>query len=229
MTTSPNRSTSPSSSPGCTPWDAAPPCRSAPLSRPETLMLDPSRRLAVPGRAAPGHSAPKSSLSWNACSPRRAIGWSRPKTSSNGSGTKPPTPSPPRSTIDHSPAAGQARRPPTDRDRPRGPLPDRRDVMPGLRKAASALGIARSMAVLRIPRLTLRSQLTLLYAGFFLAAAHRRPRHPDSSRSGTSARRRGATASDHRPDATPAPAPRSSVAAVTLTALVAVVTPRSGG
>ena len=43
--------------------------------------------------------------------------------------------------------------------------------MPGLRKAASALGIARLMAVLRIPRLTLRSQLTLLYAGFFLAAA----------------------------------------------------------
>lgn len=43
--------------------------------------------------------------------------------------------------------------------------------MPGLRKAASALGIPRLMAVLRIPRLTLRSQLTLLYAGFFLAAA----------------------------------------------------------
>jgi signal transduction histidine kinase len=43
--------------------------------------------------------------------------------------------------------------------------------MPGLRTAASALGIPRLMAVLRIPRLTLRSQLTLLYAGFFLAAA----------------------------------------------------------
>ena len=42
--------------------------------------------------------------------------------------------------------------------------------MPGLRKAASAFRIPRLMAVLNIPRLTLRSQLTLLYAGFFLAA-----------------------------------------------------------
>ena len=41
--------------------------------------------------------------------------------------------------------------------------------MPGLRTAASALGIPRLITVLRIPRMTLRSQLTLLYAGFFLA------------------------------------------------------------
>jgi signal transduction histidine kinase len=41
--------------------------------------------------------------------------------------------------------------------------------MSGLRKAAPVSGAPRLMAVLRIPRLTLRSQLTLLYAGLFLA------------------------------------------------------------
>jgi signal transduction histidine kinase len=42
--------------------------------------------------------------------------------------------------------------------------------MSGLRQAASAFRIPWLMAVLRIPRPTLRSQLTLLYTGFFLAA-----------------------------------------------------------
>ena len=43
------------------------------------------------------------------------------------------------------------------------------DVMPGHGKAAPVSATARLMTVLRIPRLTLRSQLTLLYAGLFLA------------------------------------------------------------
>jgi signal transduction histidine kinase len=42
--------------------------------------------------------------------------------------------------------------------------------MSGLRRAASAFRIPRLRAVVRFPRLTLRLQLTLLYAGFFLAA-----------------------------------------------------------
>ena len=43
--------------------------------------------------------------------------------------------------------------------------------MPGLRKAASALGLARlRWRCSVLPRLTLRPQLALLYAGFFLAA-----------------------------------------------------------
>jgi signal transduction histidine kinase len=42
--------------------------------------------------------------------------------------------------------------------------------MSGLRQAASAFRIPRWMAVARFPWLTLRLQLTLLYAGFFLAA-----------------------------------------------------------
>jgi len=43
--------------------------------------------------------------------------------------------------------------------------------MSGTGKTAPVAGPPRLMTVLRIPRLTLRSQLTLLYAGLFLAAA----------------------------------------------------------
>ena len=79
--------------------------------------------------------------------------------------------------------------PPVIAHRPRGRVPDRRDVMPGLGKAAPVSGAPRLMAVLRIPRLTLRSQLALLYAGLFLAVGHRRACHPASSRSGRRSRR----------------------------------------
>ena len=60
------------------------------------IRLDPSQPGRVPGRAAAGRSAPRSSPCWSTCWPRRA-GWSPPRNCWNGSGTRPPTRSPPRS------------------------------------------------------------------------------------------------------------------------------------
>ena len=61
--------------------------------RPDARPQPPGR---LAGRAGDWTSARRSSPSSNASSPR-ATGWSPPRNSSNGSGTKPPTPSPPRS------------------------------------------------------------------------------------------------------------------------------------
>src|SRR6266851_2407643 len=63
----------------------------------------------------------------------------------------------------HRPAAGQARRPPADRDRPRQRLPHRRIMM--------AIPVARTAARarLRLLRRTARLRLTALYGGLFLA------------------------------------------------------------
>src|ERR1700677_5091007 len=61
---------------------------------------------------------------------------------------------------DHYPAAaGQARRPADDRDRPGERLPDRRTVMRDPRPPSS------SPSGLRLPRRTARLRLTLLYGG----------------------------------------------------------------
>src|SRR5664280_1382871 len=64
------------------------------------------------------------------------------------------------SQDDDPPPARQARRPARHRDRPRGRLPHRRCVMDPLR---------RVMTWSRLPRRTLRLQLTLLYGGVLVA------------------------------------------------------------
>ncbi len=112
------------------------------------LTLDPSRRVAVPGRAAaraqpegvrrPGVPARR----------RRPAGLGRGTARTGlGRGRRPVHH---RGEDDDPPAAGQARRPAGHPHRPRGRLPDRGTVR---------------------PRRTLRTRLTLLYAGpFFLSA-----------------------------------------------------------
>ena len=71
-----------------------------------------------------------------------------------------------RGQNDHPPAAGQARRPPADRDRPRGRLPDRCLTM-SLRKVLIKDSLRRP---------PLRVQLTVLYAGLCHRLGRRRTR-----------------------------------------------------
>ena len=61
------------------------------------------------------------------------------------------------------PAPGQARRPARDRDRPRGRLPD-------LREMAPTVASSSRFSWLRLPRRTARLRLTLFYGGLFLVS-----------------------------------------------------------
>ena len=123
------------------------------------LSLDPVKRVATrAGR--PLALSPRSSPSWNACSPPRA-GRSRPRNCSNGCGTRPPTRSP-RPSKPPSTGCG-----PSSVTR-RSSRPSATAATASEDSDARPSSPARAPAWRRWPRRTARLRLTALYGGLFL-------------------------------------------------------------